>query len=245
VSLLVGAASGGGAGGGGLGASQGRGGSLLGASIGASRAGRSGAMGLGQGPDAFVATCAESLMRFVWCNREVIKTILDAPLVPPPARTAGMCVCMFTHTHTHTHIMYIHVYVFVLGPGGSVEKKSVVLPNIFCFLSILTTLLTIFYLFCSSRAEPLATPARNVTSDSTDAFRIVPFKNGAVVRDGTLELGQGQGQGRKSGEDSERRMVLEKYLRKEQALLLKLMDVIAHSGALDVRVSAQVLRSTR
>jgi hypothetical protein len=39
-------------------------------------------------------------------------------------------------------------------------------------------------------------------------------------------------------------MVLEKYLRKEQALLLKLMDIIAHSGALDVRASAQILKST-
>jgi len=60
------------------------------------------------------------------------------------------------------------------------------------------------------------------------------------MRDRTLEFGQSG----RSAEDTDRRMVLEKYLRKEQALLLKLMDIIAHSGALDVRVSAQILKST-
>ena len=124
------------------------------------------------------------------------------------------------------------------------------ISNVFGYL--LLYLLYFTHFARSSRAEPLAsflpiplsgpalTASGNFTSDSTDAFRIVPFKTGAVMSDRTLEFGQSG----ESGEDSALRMVLEKYLRKEQALLLKLMDIIAHSGALDVGVPAQILKST-
>ena len=168
LSLMVDANGGGAAsGGGGLGSSQGRGG---GSSLGFSGVSRAGAAESGVGGDDFMGTCAESLMRFVWCNREAIKTILDAPLVLRPVRAAEDAVA-----------------------NG-----------------------------CES----------TLPADGADSFRIVPFKKAASERMSDVSVGLSG----KAREDSDHRVILEEHLRKEQALLLKIMEIIAHSGALDLRV---------